>query len=165
MERFTNNRMSLFEEVKKELTTLDSPKEYQTLFYYLEVSQLLAFAYSFVVLESLNKKDFKYFLKIWDSKYDASRFNLGIYNLDRLAIKDIELILQDNEHSKIQNLCQNRLNIVEISGFTLDGLFCQLNFPSKNINLLWNSDSEMNLELQDLVLFLRKIAQNLNVYE
>jgi hypothetical protein len=162
MERFTNNRLLLFEEVIKELTPTELPKGYQTLFYYKEVSQLLQYAYSFIALESLNKKDFKYFIKIWDSKYDASRFNLGVYNLDRLAIKEIELKLQDKEHYQIQDFFKKSLEIVAFEGFVLDGLFCQIYFPSKNVNLNWNIDNEMGENLKQLVLFLRKIAQKFN---
>ena len=165
MERITNDNIKVFEQLKIELSYSEEKATHNLLFCYTEISQLMIYAYSFIALKDKNKEQYQYFIKLWDSNYDKNRFNLGIFNIDRLAIKEREITLDEIEHNSIQQLYQKPLRTKEYEGIVLDGLFCQLNIPAQKRNLEWNIDGEMNHDLSNFVLILRKIAHKFDVFD
>lgn len=153
MERLTNSTLKYFNEVKKELTEILLQKNQSLKFTYCEIGLLLThgFSVSFITGE-------KYFLKIkkWNANFDNKRFNLNIYNLDRLAVTEKEIELSNIQLAKIEKLFDGKLELKKLDGIVLDGLYCQ--FETENYCLNWNTDVEMDTELFNLIEFLKNIA-------
>lgn len=148
MEIFSNSSTDYWKQIIKELTC-DSNVESQN-FQYLEVEQLLTYGFS-VILPKLNPHVLH--IKVWNAEYDNNRFRNGIFNLSRLAISDRKINLNDKESQTIQLLIESALDLKESKGIVLDGLFCQLEINDKTLR--WNTNTEMNDNLNKLVVFLR----------
>ena len=153
MERLTTDRNSYFKEVIKELTEIDLQKNEKRELTFCEVGQLFTHGYS-VSLISGEKQYLK--IKMWNSDFDNERFELRIFNLDRLDVTERNSGLSELELNKINRILEKDLDIKDYAGIVLDGLFCQLKF--KNRTLKWNIDEEMNDGLDNLISILRKKA-------
>ncbi|MDI9310077.1 MAG: hypothetical protein QM535_07670 [Limnohabitans sp.] len=152
MERFTTNNDKYFEQIKKELTEIPLPKSQSLIFTYCEIGQLLSYGFSVSLI-----KDEKHFLKIkrWNAAFDNQRFNLKIFNLDRLAVAEKNVELTNAELFRIEKLIEDKLELKKNQAVVLDGLFCQ--FKTKDCCLNWNTDEEMATALFKVVTFLRNI--------
>jgi len=152
MENFSNERNKYWNQIKKELLDLDNAAKIR--FQYLELGQL--FSHGFSVTQT-NKNQGELILKIWDAKFDNSRFDKGIYNLDRIAINKKKVELNTKESDIINRLLESNLELTNWKGIVLDGLFCQ--FEAKGKRLVWNINEEINGKLNELVKLLRnKVA-------
>lgn len=160
MERITNDRDKFIEEIKRELFDYKRTENWTTLFEYVEMPFFLRYAYS--VNFAVNKSHTKYsFLqKTWNAAYDLSRFNLGVFNIDRLAVTEAVIDINMEEQIKFSSIInKEKLATIEFKGIILDGLICELKMPTTQQHLKWNIDEEMNEPLSDLVNGIRiKIA-------
>ncbi|SDJ98756.1 hypothetical protein SAMN05421823_101591 [Catalinimonas alkaloidigena] len=158
MERFSNRTEDLINQIKTELTDLACPPDWHTHILYLEIGQLLSHAFSVTLLA--HKSEVKFVAKYWNAHYDGSRFQHGIYNLNRLAITEQELSLSETEATFLQSIDTSLLSTAPYKGIVLDGLFCQLSIPSSGTTFTWNLDEEMNQPLRTLVHTLRTKASS-----
>ncbi|WP_298426558.1 hypothetical protein [uncultured Kordia sp.] len=150
MERFTNNKDEFFNQIKTELSTVKSPKGISPRFTYLEIPHFMTYGLS---VSSFEKNATELFVKIWDADYDWNRFKTGVFNLDRLAIREHTIVLSQTESNQLNVLLAKKLDLVEFKGIMLDGFYCQFATKEKKIN--WNSDFEINNNLIKLVNFLK----------
>jgi hypothetical protein len=155
MERLTTDTLRYFNEVKKELTDIDVKKNQNLEFTFCEIGQLLShgFSVSYLKGESNILK-----IKKWNAEFDNKRFNLNIYNLDRLAVIEKNIKLTTDEIEKIEKLIEMKLELKKIDGIILDGLFCE--FKTEKYSLNWNINEEMNSEFYNLIEFLRNKASH-----
>ncbi|WP_291722185.1 hypothetical protein [Bernardetia sp.] len=155
MERFTNDRNQFVEAIENELMEYEKQKDFEHLFTYVEVPFFLRYAFSYALW--FDKNNSKYFLKRkeWNAKYDHSRFDKGIYNLDRLAIIENEVSLNDTDRAYFDKVEWTLLNTIDFEGIVLDGLTCKLRIGKENKTLVWNPDSKMNNKLKELVYLIR----------
>ena len=155
MERFTNDRNQFVEAIENELMEYEEQKDLEHLFTYVQVPFFLRYAFSYALW--FDKNNSKYFLKRkeWNAKYDHSRFDKGIYNLDRVAIIEKEISLNEKDKAYFDEIEWQLLDNVEIEGIVLDGLTCKLKIGKENKVLEWNIDGKMNKKLKELVYLVR----------
>ncbi len=155
MERFTNNRDKFLNQIKLELLEYENEEDWKEIFSYVELPYFLRYAWSYNL--SINSKTSKYKLtrKEWNAEYDLNRFKNGVYNLDRLAIKEKEIALSSTDTNYFHSINWNTISIVKFEGIILDGLICELRIANEKKSINWNSDSEMNLELSRLIYTMR----------
>jgi len=151
MERFTNNRAEFFNQVKVELSTIKSPKGISTRFTYLEIPHFMRYGFS---VSGFEKNTTELLVKSWDAEYDWNRFKTGVFNLDRLAIHEYVVVLSQDEINQLNVLLAKELSLVEWRGITLDGFYCQ--FTTKEEKLKWNTNYEINEDMNALIDFLRR---------
>jgi len=155
MERFTNNIQEFIDQIKLELSGYELKDNYEYVYTYVEISQLLIYAYSYIcVVDKVNSTCFL-IRKEWNAMYDHSRFNKGIYNLDRLAIVEKEIEFKSEYSSLVKSINWNKIDTVEFNGIILDGLMCELRVSKPDKILNWNIDQEMNNELAQLITEIR----------
>lgn len=154
MERFTNNRNEFLNQIKLELLEYENEEDWKEIFSYVELPFFLRYAWSYNW--SINVKTSKYKLsrKEWNAEYDLNRFDKGVYNLDRLAIIEKEIPIIRNDEKYFSSIDWDTIKNVEFKGIVLDGLICELRIASKKV-LSWNTDDEMNQELNRLVYTMR----------
>ena len=155
MERLTNNRDELLQQIKLELLEYEQAKDWEAIFSYVELPFFLSYAWSYNW--SKNRKTAKYKLsrKEWNAKYDLNRFNRGVYNLDRLAIIEKEIPISQNDEKYFSSIDWDTIKNVEFKGIVLDGLICELRIASKGKVINWNTDEEMNQDLNRLIYTMR----------
>lgn len=155
MERLTNNRDKFLNQIKSELLEYENKEEWKEIFSYVELPFFLSYAWSYNW--SINLKTLKYRLKRkeWNADYDLSRFNNGIYNLDRLAITEKEILINSTDENYFRTIDWNTINKVKFDGIVLDGLICELIISNNQKLLKWNSDSEMNQDLNRFIYTMR----------
>jgi hypothetical protein len=153
MERFSNSRTEYWNQIIEELSAKENIDSEDLRFQYVELGQLLTHGFSITQLEG-NKRNLK--LAIWNAKFDNKRFDKGIYNLDRLAITNHEIELDQDELNILEEMLNSDLGLTDWEGITLDGLFCRLESGEKKIE--WNCNQEINGDLLILTEFLRNKA-------
>lgn len=155
MERFTNDKNQFVEAIENELMEYEEQRDLEHLFTYVEVPFFLRYAFSYALW--LDKNNSMYFLKRkeWNAKYDHSRFDKGIYNLDRLAIIEKEIFLDEEDKTYFNTIDWKLLDTIEFTGIVLDGLTCKLQIGKENKTLVWSPDSRMNNKLKELVYLIR----------
>ncbi|WP_420574871.1 hypothetical protein [Kordia sp.] len=159
MERFSNNRDEFFNQVKIELSTIKSPKGIFTRFIYLEIPYFMRYGFS---ISGFEESTSELLVKSWDAEYDWKRFKIGVFNLDRLAIHEHTIVLNQAEINELNILLTKELGLVEWKGITLDGFYCQLTTKATKLN--WNTNYEINANMIALIDFLRgKVHQTLAI--
>ncbi len=156
MEKLTNNREEYFSQIRKELLDFRTESGWRKEFGFLEVPYFLT--YGFAVGFFTKDKEGRLVCRKWNADYDNSRFQLGIYNVDRLAIAEesIEIAKDDNEF--FQSIDLEKIDILSHDGIVLDGLHCELQITETGKVLNWNMDDEMNEAMTTLVNRIRKIV-------
>ncbi len=149
MEKYSTDRQAYFNKIIEELCAYNSTGA----LIYCEVGHLLTHGFSFQYERSPHKI---VRMKIWDANYDNSRFRLGVFNLDRLAIHDQLIHFDSKTLEKLDSLTNFKLNVITTDRITVDGLSCQLRINGLRFN--WNADDEMNDALGDLVHLIRTIS-------
>ena len=105
----------------------------------------------------INGKESKFLQRTWNSKYDRERFNLGVFNLDRLAVTQKDIHFNEDEKIFFNSINLSTLNTVEYKGIVIDGLFCEMKIPKHEKKFEWNIDKEMNTELENVISKIRAI--------
>lgn len=159
MEKFTNDSILYFEKIVSELEDFKSDENWKIQFQYVEVPYFLNYGFSFCFLK--NKNDSKLIYKKWNAELDAEKFQLRIYNLDRLAIVQKELNINPKDILFFNSIDLVKVNIIERNEIVLDGNFCKMTIPKNNQILEWNINEEMSSELKKLIYKLRLIFENL----
>jgi len=155
MERLTTDSLKYFNEVKKELTDIHVKENEILKFTFCEIGQLFSHGFSVSYLKG-DSNILK--IKKWNAEFDNKRFNLNIYNLDRLAVIEKTVKLTPREIKKIENILEFKLELKKVDGIILDGLFCE--FKTDEYSLNWNINEELNSEFSNLIEFLRNKASH-----
>jgi hypothetical protein len=155
MEQFTNDNIKFFDQIIKELQDYDYDENWEIQFQYAEVPYLLRYGFSFCFLK--NGKETKFLQRTWNSEYDRERFNLGVFNLDRLAVTQKDIHFNEDEKIFFNSINLSTLNTVEYKGIVIDGLFCEMKIPKHEKKFEWNIDKEMNSELEKVISKIRAI--------
>ena len=155
MEQFTNDNIKFFDQIILELHDFDYDENWGIQFQYVEVPYLLRYGFSFCFL--INGKESKFLQRTWNSKYDRERFNLGVFNLDRLAVTQKDIHFNEDEKIFFNSINLSTLNTVEYKGIVIDGLFCEMKIPKHEKKFEWNIDKEMNTELENVISKIRAI--------
>ena len=151
MERFTNDKIRFLNQIKVELFDFEDSANWITEFEYIEMPYFLNYAFSVNYSVNHAKNEFRLIQKNWNSEYDNSRFKLGIFNIDRLAISKEIIKTSKEENAKFNSIDKRKLETIDYEGIVLDGLICELKVPQIEKHLTWNVDKEMNDELSILV--------------
>lgn len=144
----TNNLEQFHDEIVRRLTR-DFDAEWQLLWTYCEMTQLLTYAFSvtFLINENLGKRQL--FYRIWENDY-YDRIS-GIYNLELIKIKEEELLISLNDITEFQEFIKRDIGTVKYEGIVLDGYRKEFIDFKTNKTLIWNLDEEMNEPLRILV--------------
>lgn len=160
LERFTNDRNKYLEEIKRELLDYQSEDNYKVLFTYVEMTFFLTYAFSYHCFIKGNEIQIK--KKEWNAAYDDARFDKGIYNIDRLAIREGEVQLSKEEQAYLTGMELAEMETIPYGGVVLDGWICELHTKSNEEALKWNIDEEMNDALIVLIQMMRAWKRELN---
>lgn len=160
-EIFTNSREKLYEQVRKELFALEVEHDEHILLTYFVFPAFELQTFIIAVVKIQSEGNLKLKIKHWDRKNDFYRFNLGIYNIDRLRIFENIIHLNAEENKKL-NSYFNVLDSVELPdsldgpGIVLDGVLNELRIKTEKINKFytWNSPSENIKIVEPLLDFL-----------
>ncbi len=155
MENFTNDNIEFFNQIIRELNHFEYDQEWDIQFQYVEIPYLISYGFSFCFLKK--GKETKFLQRTWDSKYDRERFNLGVFNLDRLAVTQKEIHFSEEDKNFFDSINLSKLNTVENKGIVIDGLFCQMKITKHEKKFDWNIDEEMNSELEKVISKIRAI--------
>ena len=155
MEWFTNNRDKFLNQIKSELLQYDNGEDWKEIFSYVELPFFLRYAWSYNWSINLKTSKSKLLRKEWNAEYDLNRFDKGVYNLDRLAIKEKEVSINKDDENLFSSIDWNTIGKVKFDGIVLDGLICELKISENEKLIKWNSDYEMNQELNELVYTMR----------
>ncbi|MEM9676056.1 MAG: hypothetical protein AAF992_25930, partial [Bacteroidota bacterium] len=74
-------------------------------------------------------------------------------NLDRLAITEREVAMNQDEMIEIKQLLEKEIHTIETERIVLDGLHCQLLIEDRQLE--WNIDDDMNQNLSKLIGIIR----------
>lgn len=88
-------------------------------------------------------------IKTWDSKTDNEKFQLGVYNLDYLAINKRQVALTADQVIQLDNLIAADLKVDKLDGFILDGINYFLKITDDK-NFEWQDKNQLNKNLADL---------------
>ena len=152
MEKLSTNKEAFINRLKEELLDYTHP----VIFTYYEIGQLLTHAYS-ISYSKINGSVLRG--KVWNAAYDNSRFNLGIFNLDRIAITQHDIEMTPSEREEIAYLSTLHHGINASKGVILDGLSCGIEIDDSHLK--WNVDASMSNDLTKLVRLIRKKANNI----
>jgi hypothetical protein len=108
MERLITDSAKYFNEIKKELTDVQIESNQTLHFTFCEISQLLGHGFSVSLF--IGEKDYLK-IKTWNAVFDNTRFNLNIYNLDRLAITEKIIDPNTTDCLRIRKLIQHKLEV------------------------------------------------------
>ena len=152
MEKLSSNKEAFIARLKEELLDYTHP----VIFTYYEIGQLLTHAYS-ISYSKINGSVLRG--KVWNTAYDYSRFNLGIFNLDRIAITHHDIEMTPSVREEITYLSTLHHGINASKGVILDGLSCGIEIDGSHLK--WNADASMSADLNRLVKLIRKKANSI----
>lgn len=144
MEHFTNSPIVYFQNIERELLAYEENSIPELI--YCEMGSLLHYGFSIGLYKDIESY---LFVRVWDAHYDNSRFNLGIFNIDRLAIKESKITLNSQETHILENLMTFELKKSDFKKVTLDGRYCKLIISDKHIT--WNSPDEVPDDINNFV--------------
>lgn len=162
MERFTNNRDEFLKQIKSELLQFENREGWKEIFAYVELPFFLRYAWSYNWSVNTKTSRFKLTGKEWNAEYDLNRFDNGVYNLDRLAIKEKEVSISKKDEIFFCSIDWNTIEKLKFEGIVLDGLICELRVAENQRLIQWNSDSEMNQALNELIYTMRNWGREMN---
>ena len=160
LERFTNDRYKYLEEIKRELLDYLPEDGSRVLFTYVEMTFFLTYAFSYHCFIKGNEVQIK--KKEWNARYDDARFDKGIYNIDRLAIREGKVQLNKEEQAYLTGMKLAEMKTIPYGGVVLDGWICELYTKSNEGKLKWNIDEEMNDALTVLIHMMRAWKREFN---
>ena len=137
MENFTNNTTVYFQAIEHELLKDNYTK--MPILKYCEIEQRLQYGFSI----AFYNVEYPYLLvKIWNASYDNKRFNLGIFNIDRLAITENKIELTPEKSKYLMNFSALNLEKEYLQNAVLDGRKCRLSLFGEFI--IWNTKDEIS---------------------
>jgi|GEM_PF-2296967 len=158
MEKLTNSREEYFSQIRKELLDFRTESGWLKKFGFLEVPYFLTYGFAVGFFTKNNEEEGRLVCRKWNADYDNSRFQLGIYNVDRLAIAEESMKIAKDDDEFFQSVDLEKMDILSHDGVVLDGLHCELQIPETGSLLNWNMDDEMNDAMISLVNRIRKIV-------
>lgn len=149
MERFSNSTDVLMNEAKIEIENFDLKNGEKIIAYFSEIPIIKGFPYKIVLIENADGTVDSRFRQ-WDTEYDFTRWDNGIYNLDRLRIITDEKLLSEIDTTLLKEqlikLEQIELpkNIQNEKALTLDPSIWKFGFilKNKNIDYTWKAATE-----------------------
>lgn len=161
MERFSNSTEALMNEAEIEIENFDIKDGEKIITYFSEIPSISGCPYKIILVENSDGIVYSRFRK-WDTEYDFTRWNNGIYNLDRLRIITAEKILSQIESALLKEYLSqlekiqlpkdiNKENVI-----LLDGSLWKFGFSlaNKDVDYTWKAATEdINLffSLMDLM--------------
>lgn len=161
MERFSNDIYALINEAEIEIENFDVKDGEKIIAYLSETPPISGFPYKIILVENADGMICSKFRQ-WDTEYDFTRWDNGIYNLDRLRIITEENILSETESALLkEHLSQmekiqlpkdiNKENVI-----ILDCSLWKFGFilKNKNIDYTWKvatEDINLFFPLMDLM--------------
>jgi hypothetical protein len=158
MENFTNNKEEYFSQIKNELLDFKTEVGWLNRFEYLELPYFLTYGYSICFFTENEGDAGKLVYRKWNSAYDNSRFQLGIYNIDRLAITEDSIDIEKDDLKFFKSLDFKKMVLLKREFIVLDGLHCELKIFETGLVHTWNTDDEMSEALVQLVNRIRNIV-------
>lgn len=156
MERFTNNFQEVLNQLKKEFFDFKNINPEIEILTFLEYPKHpIHYGISFYIKNDKLKCLFRY----WDSAYDNNRFKSGVFNIDRLAISEQMLEINDTFVQAFNKIDFDALNTIETEGISIGGWHVEINIVKLNKCLDWNFDQQMNPSLRELVQLIRNLVE------
>ncbi|MFC5875693.1 hypothetical protein SAMN05443633_103322 [Chryseobacterium arachidis] len=149
MERFSNRIEALMSEAKIEIENFALKNGENIIAYLSELPSMSGFPYKIILVENSEGIVYSRFRQ-WDTEYDFTRWDNGIFNLDRLRIITEENILSKTESALLkEHLSQLEKiqlpeNINEENVIILDSSLWKFGFilKNKNIDYTWKAATE-----------------------
>ena len=156
MEQFTTSFQKVLDRLKEEFFDFENKKLDNTIRIYLAYPQ--TFYYHGLTFYK-EENELKCLLRYWNIPYDMERFKFRIYNIDRLAIRERILIIDDSFKHYFNTIEFDKLNTVKLDGLYIGGRDCELEVFEFNKKLKWSFDKQMNLELAEFVLSIKSLIE------
>ena len=155
MTRFTTDPNKYQSEIRR-LLTKDFDSDWKPLWNYFEMTQLLSYGYSITFLVKENISSHKLLFRNWRNnlKFETE---IGIFNLDKIIIDEIEFNIKLNDIYEIQELIKGDISILKTQFIILDGYFKEFNDYKSEQKIKWNIDEQMNEHLAKLIFKIRQI--------
>lgn len=149
MERFSNSTEALMNEAKIEIEKFDLKEEEKIIAYFSEIPSMSGFPYKIILVENPDGIVYSRFRQ-WDTEYDFTRWDNGIYNLDRLRIIIDKKILSETDTAilkkQFSKLEQIKLpnSIRDEKAIILDGSTWKfgVSLSNKSIDYTWKATTE-----------------------
>ncbi|GAA5097316.1 hypothetical protein GCM10023210_32240 [Chryseobacterium ginsengisoli] len=149
MERFSNITEALMNEAKIEIESFDIKDGEKIIAYFSEIPSISGFPYKIILVENSDGIVYARFRQ-WDTEYDFTRWDNGVYNLDRLRIITDEKILSQTESALLKEYLSQLEkihlpeNINKENVIILDSSLWKFGFilKNKNIDYTWKAATE-----------------------
>lgn len=157
-ERFTRHLSKFEEEIQRELETSINITDHSVKLIFTQFSVL---PYDRFAIHYVQGSSSRLLIKSWDNEYDNGRFRLGVYNLDRIAIKESIIHLTHEQTEYLDRLIILDYFVKPFEGILLDGYRYSLKLKATNnqeTNIEWQHYSQISNNTKQLVEFLRQAA-------
>ena len=108
MERLSNNYQDLINQVSQEFKIVELKEGEDLLISYSEIPWFPGGQFCISVVSTKKDNQLRLIKQSWDNEYDLNRFSSGVYNLDRLCIKTIDITISETQ----QNLLTDIINSI-----------------------------------------------------
>ena len=154
-EHFTNDHLEFTDQIKRELLAPAGHGVTQVVYMVFAELPYERFAIHYVKGETNNLC-----IRFWNDTLDKVRFSLGIYNLDRIAIKESKIELSSSQVKMLDNLANIKPVVTEFRGVILDGYAYQLTLCKENQQTYeWRHHSQIDSSMKKLLDKLVEFAQ------
>jgi DNA mismatch repair ATPase MutL len=149
MERFSNSEEAVIREAEIEIQNFDLKDGEKIIAYFSKLPSISGFPYKIILVENFDGIVYSRFRQ-WDTEYDFTRWDNGIYNLDRLRIIVDEKILSQTESALLKEYL-SQLEKIQLpehinkeNAIILDGSLWKFGFilKNKNIDYSWKAATE-----------------------
>lgn len=149
MERISNSMEALMNAAETEIESFDLKPGEKIIAYFSRIPSLAGFPYKIILTEN-SEGTIRSAFRQWDTAYNLTQWNLGIYNLDRLRIITDEKRLPDTDTAilkeELSRLEQIQLpeSIQNEKAIVLDGSEWKfgVSLASKNIDYTWRASTQ-----------------------
>lgn len=166
MERLSNKYLDVQNELKIELSSIKLNSNQYCAVKYMEIPWFPGGQVAlFLVADKSIEHYYKLIEKTWDSEYDSGRFSTGVFNLDRLCIREREIQMTIDNQKECQDIIHNLLffpkKIERQDYILLDGVEYELQITTNSVkkNYKWKIASDDIKYFERLIAFMKRIAQ------
>ncbi len=135
MERFSTNYQDLMTQVRHELLTVNLRENENVVVRYSELPWFAGGQFSVSLLAAGDNQPFRLVRQSWDHAYDLKRFSLGVYNLDRLCLKQQLIDLSESQQQEALALINSLVQLPDTLDakdyLVLDGIAYQLTLKTQ----------------------------------
>ena len=160
MERLSNNYQDLIDQVSQEFKIVELKEGEGLLISYSEIPWFPGGQFCISVVSTKKDNQLRLIKQSWDNEYDLNRFSSGVYNLDRLCIKTIDITISKTQQNLLTDIINsipqvpNTLN--DKSYIVLDGIEYHLTLSINNTDkeYQWNVPTKDIQHFEPLIYFL-----------